>query len=371
MKDRTRVLLLIPHLGGGGAEQVFATLARELPPEKYDLHLGLITDGTPGADPIPRFVSIHLLNSRRVRYAPIRVLRLVWQLRPDVILSGMAHLNLLVLALGPFLPSHTRILVRQNGTASSALAATKLPSFVRLCYRSLYRHADRVICQSVPMADDLCATAGLSPSKVTVLRNPIDIDRIRRICADSKIRCPEIGPHLLAVGRLSSEKGFDLLLDAFSKVRTKIPTATLLIAGAGPSESALKEQSITLGLNGAVKFLGWVVSPAEYFKGTSLFVLPSRHEGMPNALLEAAAAGLPIVALPASGGIVNLLARQQGVWLADAISIEALTISLLAALSHLAPYERFPHPWVEMFRLKHAIAGYENLIDQALRKQHA
>ena len=125
-----------------------------------------------------------------------------------------------------------------------------------------------------------------------------------------------------------------------------------------------------LGLNGAVKFLGWVDSPAKYFNGASLFVLPSRHEGMPNALLEAAAAGLPIVALPASGGIVDLLARQQGVWLADAISIEALTISLLAALSDLAPDKRFPHPWVEMFRLKHTIAGYENLIDQTLRKQH-
>jgi len=75
-----------------------------------------------------------------------------------------------------------------------------------------------------------------------------------------------------------------------------------------------------------------------------LFVLSSRHEGLPNALLEAAAGGLPIVALPASGGIVDLLRDQPGVWLAPEVSTEALADSLRTALRALRPGEKLLTP---------------------------
>jgi len=95
-------------------------------------------------------------------------------------------------------------------------------------------------------------------------------------------------------------------------------------------------------------------------------VLPSRHEGLPNALLEAASGGLPLVALPASGGIMDLLRDQPGVWLAPEVSAEALAASLLTALRALRPGERFAHPFVETFRIDRAISAYENLIDRML-----
>jgi glycosyltransferase involved in cell wall biosynthesis len=75
-------------------------------------------------------------------------------------------------------------------------------------------------------------------------------------------------------------------------------------------------------------------------------VLSSRREGMPNALLEAAAAGLPIVALPSSGGVVDLLRNQPGAWLASEISAPALAISLLNALPSLKPGQRFSHSFL-------------------------
>jgi glycosyltransferase involved in cell wall biosynthesis len=73
----------------------------------------------------------------------------------------------------------------------------------------------------------------------------------------------------------------------------------------------------------------------------TLFVLPSRHEGMPNALLEAAAAGLPLVATPASGGVVDLLRGRPGAWLAKEISAKALAVAIIAALEAIRPGERF------------------------------
>jgi glycosyltransferase involved in cell wall biosynthesis len=139
------------------------------------------------------------------------------------------------------------------------------------------------------------------------------------------------------MGRLSHEKGFDLLLEALARVRHSFPHADLLIAGSGAEESALKEQAKLLGLENAVRFAGHLDRPYECFPCATLFVLSSRHEGMPNALLEAAAAGLPMVALPSSGGVVDLLRNRPGAWLAREVSATALADSLHAALHVLHP----------------------------------
>ena len=129
-----------------------------------------------------------------------------------------------------------------------------------------------------------------------------------------------------------AEKGFDLLLNALVVVRERFPEAHLILAGAGPEETALKLLCRELGLEKAVCFAGHVDQPYKYFASTTLFVLPSRHEGMPNALLEAAAAGLPLAATPASGGVVDLLRGRPGAWVATEITADALAVTIITAL---------------------------------------
>jgi hypothetical protein len=75
-----------------------------------------------------------------------------------------------------------------------------------------------------------------------------------------------------------------------------------------------------------------------------------------------------MVALPASGGVVELVSGQPGVWLAPEVSAEALAASLLAALRTLRPGERFAHSFVEAFRIDCAIQAYESLMDETLEK---
>lgn len=365
---RPRVLLLIPHLGGGGAERVMALLARGLPAEKYELHLGLLTQTESGAESLPSRVHLHALGASRVRGGAFRLLRLVRRLKPDLILSGIFHLNFLVLLLRPFFPKETRILVRQNGTASAALAFGGLPWYSRLLYRHLYRHAERVICQTRAMAEDLAQELGIPEERLAVLPNPVNVEEIRIQCGSVVGPLAEPAPHLLAVGRLVREKGFDLLLRALAMVRKQFPEVSLLIAGCGPEEAALKTECRNLGLEAAVRFAGFVERLWPCPPETTLFVLSSRHEGLPNALLEAAAAGLPIVALPACGGVIELLRGQPGVWLAPEISAEALAVSLFAALHALRPGERFAHPFVEAFRMNCALQAYEDLIDRILAR---
>jgi glycosyltransferase involved in cell wall biosynthesis len=369
MTQPPRVLFLIPHLGGGGAEQVTALLARGLSQEKYELHLGLVTQADAGPVLLPSQLKLHALGAKRVRAAAFRLLRLVRLLKPDVILSGMAHLNFLVLLLRPLFPPGTAVLVRQNGSVSASTAFPGPPASTRLLYRLLYRHADRVICQTPAMAKELAGEFRIPVARLAVLPNPVDVEEIRSEKDEDPGSWTGPGPHLLAIGRLSREKGFDLLLRALATVRKRFPCADLAIAGAGTEEAALKAQRRELGLESAVHFVGYLRSPSAYFTGASAFVLSSRHEGLPNALLEAAAGGLPIVAMPASQGVVDLLRGESGTWLAEEISSAALADSLIDALQILRPGERFAYDFIDEFRIDRAIHAYEDLIDATLKRR--
>ena len=360
MALRTKILLLIPHLGGGGAEQVIALLMRGLPQDKYEVHVGLVTAADAGATAVPPWVTLHALGAGRARAKAFPLLRLVWRLRPRIILSGAAHVNFIALLLRPFFPPKTCVLVRQNATVSSVLASGGVPGYTRWLYRLLYGWADGVICQSRPMAQDLAREAGIGGERIAVLPNPVDLKGIRA-AQNSPSMWSGNGPHLLAVGRLEREKGFDLLLQAFAVVRRQFAGADLTIAGAGREDAALKALCGSLGLGDAVRFAGHIDNPYALFQGATLFVLPSRYEGMPNALLEAAAAGLPLVATQASGGVTDLLRGQPGAWLTPDISSEALAHTLVKALNAIKPGMRFHYAFE--FGFERAIESYEALID--------
>jgi glycosyltransferase involved in cell wall biosynthesis len=379
MKHPLRILLLTPHLGGGGAEKVIALLARGLSKaqglsadknvEKYDVHLGLVTQGTTAACGFPAGVAVHALAAPRVRAGALGLLKLVRKLRPRVVVSGMFHLNFLVLLLRPLFPAATQVIIRQNGTLSASLAFDGLPFYTRFLYRLLYRRADRVICQSAAMAEELAVELGVAQDRLAVLANPVEVDDIRARVACLPDQWNGPGPHLLAVGRLSREKGLDLLLGALTILRRKYGGADLVIAGAGPEEARLRALCNVLGLESSVRFAGHVKEPWVFYPGATAFVLSSRHEGLPNALLEAAAAGLPIVATPASQGLVDLLQGKPGAWVAAEPSSESLAAALIRALDSLASAQRFEHSFIDAFRADRAIAAFATLIETLTEAQ--
>ncbi|WP_263357813.1 glycosyltransferase [Acidicapsa ligni] len=363
-----KLLLIIPHLGGGGAERVTAQLARHLNPDRFEIHLALITDDAPGAEPPPEWVSIHRLHATRVRSSWLQIVKLIWNLRPAIVLSGMVHLNALLLLLKPLLPAKTKLLVRQNTTAS---ASAKMRS-ARWIYRHLYPRANRIICQSAAMANDLAINFSLPPTSIEVLPNPIDTEAIQT--ATSQTESSHTGPHLLSIGRLAPEKGIDLLLYALPTVRQIYPQAKLTILGIGPLRDSLTTLSEKLALTNAVHFAGHDI-PANYYNQTTLFVLPSRYEGMPNALLEAAAAGLPLVSTPCCEGVRELLANAPGTWLSHEITAPALAQSILTALEATADYPqqpaRFTHAFLAPFELTNAISTWEAFLLSIAHEAHA
>ncbi|RMF03428.1 MAG: glycosyltransferase family 1 protein, partial [Chloroflexi bacterium] len=127
--------------------------------------------------------------------------------------------------------------------------------------------------------------------------------------------------------RLSPEKRVNQLLDVWPAVRAAHPAATLLILGTGPQESVLRQQA-----GDGVLFCGRVDNVAPHLQASDLFVLPSATEGLSNALLEALAVGLPVIATNV-GGAPDVVEHGHGGWLIPPDQPEQLQEALVTLLA--------------------------------------
>jgi len=122
---------------------------------------------------------------------------------------------------------------------------------------------------------------------------------------------PEDRNWFVAVGRLSHEKGFDLLIDAFALSAAECPGWNLLIIGSGPEKAHLLETAQNHGIADRIQFPGWIESPWRVIPQSSIAVLPSRYEGFPNALLEAMSHGLVPIAFDCESGPSEIIRHNE------------------------------------------------------------
>jgi len=147
---------------------------------------------------------------------------------------------------------------------------------------------------------------------------------------------PQGGPHLVAIGRLSEQKGFALLIEAMGRVASALPDLRLSLVGDGPLRAGLQAQVTAAGLDRQVTLTGWKDESgvrAALARSTAL-VLPSFAEGLPVVVMEAMAAGRPVIAT-AIAGVPELVEREVG-WLVPAGDAAALA----AAIDGLAGMDR-------------------------------
>ncbi len=363
---RRRVLFLMPTLGGGGAERVIVTLLRHLDRARFEPHLALVEAVGPYLEEVPADIPLHDLKAKRVRHAFPGIIRLSWKLRPHAIHSAMCELNLATVLSRPFLPPGLRLLIREDSLLSALNAQERHHPLVWnwLC-RQLYARADKIICVGNYVLDDLANNFSIPRSKLARIYNPVDLDMARQQAEAGGNPYSGEGPHLVAAGRLSKEKGFDVLLDALPLARAAISHADLTILGEGPLKADLLAQRERLGLTRAVHLAGFQPNPYPYFKHADLFVLPSRFEGFGLVVMEALAVGTPVVASDCRGSVREILAGCPIARLVRPSDPKALAEGIISAFktpnSELQSHGELD-VFLSRFEVKRVMRDYEELL---------
>ena len=320
--------------GLGGAERITIEIAKMLITDGWSIQMAVIcTNGVTDISRIESFFPKKATSSKIPREGQISFLRNLYHeiktYNPTVVFASAMHINQRLLLLSPLFKK-TKFIVRNDNYLYT------LPRYKRLTLGLTYRLADEIIAQTEEMDIEL-QKIGIKPKKIHTLHNPLNISKILD-AANSPSPYPEEDStiRLVAVGRLANQKGFDILVEAFSKVIAKIPQCKLYIVGDTEYENGyiytkLKKRINELGLDSKIIFTGFNSNPYNYIKNADVFILSSRYEGLPNTLIEAQLIGTPCAAVKCIPIIERIIQNGYNGFLAETENPDSLANAIYNA----------------------------------------
>lgn len=334
-----RITCVIHSLAGGGAERVMAGLASRLA-VRHHVTLVTLGDGTDDRHAVDaRVQRVDLdcmadmpsgwigLPARLVAIGTrMRLLRQsIRRTRPDVVLSFCDSMNVRVL-LALRGGKHPPVVVAERSDPSKQ-SLGRIGDWLR---RKTYRQAAAIVAQTSSQAETL---RHWTNREVHVIASAVE-PPISTISEQN-------GRVILGVGRLEHEKGFDRLLDAFAALHQEgAADWRLRIVGEGSQRDALQSQAESLGVAEAVQMPGWVSPIQPEYLAAGVFVLPSRYEGFPSALLEAMSVGLPSIAVDCESGPREIVDDGvNGLLVAD--SVDGLVAGMKSLTNDEVARQRF------------------------------
>jgi glycosyltransferase involved in cell wall biosynthesis len=339
-----RIAFVIPGLGPGGAERVASLLCNFWAGQDHSVTLITFeAAGTMSFYKIDETVAVRQLeahaepmgvvaklatNLRRIS----RLRGLLRELRPDTIVAFTTDANVVSLCAASGLGVPVVISERNQ---------PERPGFGRvhkLARAICYHYASAIVVQTEPIANWVRARFRIP---VHIIPNPVLLGPARTKGSDPGKHADGKDRLLISVGRLTHQKGFDLLIESFVRLAAKHPDWRLVIYGDGPDRAHLERLRDDSFCSDKIALPGLTRDIQAALDQASLFALPSRFEGYPNALLEALGAGLPVVATSGPGGTVEILAEGAHGMLVPPGDIAALTAALDAMMSAPALRETY------------------------------
>lgn len=323
--------LVIPSLAPGGAERVLALLANEWAGRGHDVTVVTVGPRATDAQPLHPAIVRRTLDLMRGSTNPAqalghncaRVARLRRELRrarPDAVVSFLPSTNVLTLAATRFLRAGVIVAERIDPRQEP------LPPFWAGGRRLFYPHANGIVVQTPEVREWAAGLVG--PDRVHVIPNPVvacDEEQSRQALQTPDWLAPG-SRTIFAIGRLTRQKGFDLLLRAFAACHAGRLEWRLVILGEGEERRGLERDARQLGIASAVSLPGYVPATPSLLRRGDVFVLSSRYEGFPNALLDAMKSGLPVVATDCPSGPRQII--RNGI---DGMLVEPDQVDALAA----------------------------------------
>jgi N-acetylgalactosamine-N,N'-diacetylbacillosaminyl-diphospho-undecaprenol 4-alpha-N-acetylgalactosaminyltransferase len=311
-----KISILIYSLAGGGAERVVSYLLPYLKNKGIEVHLVLM-NSTISYD-IPKDIPIHFIEkSQGDEHGLLKLLKLPWlsfkyaQLLKKLrithsfaLLTRPSYINILSQF---FTKKNYKISISERSYPSMQYGYGNLQSKINnFLIKYLYPKADQIICNSHGNASDLIENYNLTSSKIAVVHNPINIEKIDNIEKDPSLFQKDRF-NIITVGRMDFGKNQELLIKAIAP----FATMRLYILGDGYLRESLEQLVKELDLTDRVLFLGFDNNPFKYLKAADLFLFGSNHEGFPNVLLEAMACGLPIVSTNCKSGPDEIMELKE------------------------------------------------------------
>jgi glycosyltransferase involved in cell wall biosynthesis len=306
---RGRVACFIPELTDGGAQRAVVKLVAGMCGRGLAVDLVLVKKEGVHLRSVDARARLVVLGGGRVATAIIPLARYMRRARPAAFVSFLSHANVAAVAARALARVELRLAVVEQNTVSAYRGELRrdrwLPAFVR----RTYPRAEAVVGVSSGVARDLISQQGVPAHKVSVIHNPV-VDNALLAAAAAPVSHTWFGTGsarvLVASGRLTPQKDFPTLLEAFRLLRSKVP-ARLIILGEGEERGRLAALRDAMGLSGEVDLPGFVENPYGYMSRADAFVLSSRWEGLPTVLIEALACGCPVVATDCPSGPREIL----------------------------------------------------------------
>jgi glycosyltransferase involved in cell wall biosynthesis len=359
-----RISIFIPSMRDGGAEHSMLKLARGFVRQGCKVDLVLAQAEGPYLKEIPQSINVVDLKAKRVLSSLPALIRYFRRERPEILLSVMDYANIVALWAYKLTGIPKKVIVNDQNTISVTAKNSKqfrqriIPFFVKF----FYPWADEIIGNSQGVADDLSVVTGIPVEKIRILYNPV-------ITTDMQQKVKEMPQHnwfknrkepvFVSVGRLTQQKDFPTLIQAFSRVR-KESKAKLLILGEGPDRPKLEELVKQLGLEEDVDLAGFVKNPYAYMSQASAYILSSRWEGLPTVLIEALYCGRPVIATDCPSGPREILKDGQYGQLIPVQDVSAMAAAMNKVIDGKAvnPAEE---SW-QRFSLETVLEQYTDLI---------
>lgn len=322
---KLKLFFVINSLTAGGAERVVTNLANYFNQEGFPVTMVCLNYKSPVYTVDTGVKLVYLVNRAnkdnlfyRCWFAMMtffKLLRLLMKEKPGCVISFMTSANLwagLTCSL-----TGTSFIVSERTTPDNTIH--KFNFFLKWIYCLVYSKSKAIVVPAKAMEG--CLKKNKSFQK---LNNFYLIKNYVNVFQQPGFEQVHYKKFILGVGRLSYEKGFDQLIEAYSKIYT--PEIDLVIAGDGEDRDLLMEKIKGLGLSNQVRLIGSKENLQDYYQQAELFVLPSRNEGYPNALIEAMSMGCPCIAMDCEFGPAEIIENRK-----NGILVEDRNINMLAA----------------------------------------
>lgn len=365
-----KIAIFLPDLRGGGGERSMLNLAQGLAEEGCAVDLVVAQREGAYVTQVPATVRLIDLGAgqiaggwRTMRRLPALV-RYLRKERPVALLAALSEANLVAVVAWRLAGIPGRVVINEQNTLSlSALdSPNRLMRFAPSFARHLYGQADSVVGVSQGVADDLVQQVKVPAHRVRVIHNPGITPTVRakaQALPDHPWLRPGEPPVVLGVGRLTKQKDFPTLIQAFAQVY-KTHAARLIILGEGGDRPQLEAQICAAGLQEVVSLPGFTENPYAYMARARVFVLSSLWEGLPTVLVEALYCGAGLVATDCPSGPREILAHGKYGYLTPVGATDAIADAIRKILDGNAPHP--PTESWQPYTLESVVAQYRELL---------